>query len=58
MENYVMDLESYEESLLGGLNDPEEVAKEIKEMKTAKVGTLKPNYWKKISEDKFEIFVM
>lgn len=58
MENYVMDLRSYEENLLGGLNNHEEVVKEIEEMKTAKVGTLKPNCWKKVSENEFEIFAM
>lgn len=53
-----MDLRSYEESMIGGLNNPEEVKAEIEEMKTAKVGTIKPNCWKKISEDEFEIYEM
>lgn len=41
----VMDLASYKESLIGGLNDLEEVEKEILEMQNAKVGTIKPNCW-------------
>ena len=53
-----MDLRSYEESMLGGLNDPDEVKQTIEEMRTAKVGTIKPNCWEKISDDEFEIYEM
>lgn len=52
----VMDLASYKESLIGGLNDLEEVEKEILEMQNAKVGTIKPNCWEKVSEDSFLVY--
>lgn len=51
----MMDLESYKESLIGGLCDIDEIEAEIAEMKAAKIGTIKPNCWEKISENEFEI---
>ena len=57
-KDLIMDLKSYEESLIGGLNDPDEVKAEIEEIRKAKIGTLKPNCWKKISEDEIEVFEM
>lgn len=54
----IMDLESYRESCIGALMDVEEVDKIIDEMKSAKVGTIKPNWWEKISDTEFIIFVM
>lgn len=52
----IMDSKSYFESLIGGLMDEEEAKKEVEEMRAAKVGTIKPNCWKKIGEDEFIIY--
>lgn len=51
-----MDIESYIESMKAGLHNPEEIRAEVEEMKKAKVGTIKPNYWEKLSENEFEIY--
>ena len=52
----IMDIKSYKESLIGGLNDTTEVEETIKEMELAKVGTIKPNCWEKISNKEFKIY--
>lgn len=56
--DFIMDIESYKESLIGGLHDEEEANAEIEEMRNAKVGTLKPNCWEKIGDDKFSIYAL
>lgn len=51
-----IDIESYRESLTGGLLDEQEIAKEIEEVKAAKVGTIKPNCWEKVSDTEIELY--
>lgn len=53
-----MDLESYKESLKGGLFNEEEVEEIIEEMRTARPGTIKPQWWWKRADDEYEIFDM
>ena len=52
----LMDIESFIESMKAGLHDSEEIRAEVEEMKRAKVGTIKPNYWEKLKADLFEIY--
>lgn len=56
MKDLIMDIESRRESLIGGLWDEEEVNAEIEEMRNAKVGTIKPECWEKLDDDKFLIY--
>lgn len=58
MDEMIMNLRSYEESLIGGLMDADEVNEIIAEMKNAKVGTIKPDCWEKISDTEFKIYVL
>ena len=55
-DDYITSLDDYRDSLPEGLNDEEEVDKEIETMEAAKVGTVKANCWEKLSEDLFLIY--
>lgn len=58
MNDVIMTSQDWYDSLIGGLWDEDEAREEVEEMRKAKVGTIKPNYWEKIAEDEYIIFEM
>lgn len=56
MEDAIMTIQEYYDSLIGGLWDEDEAQAEVEEMRSAKVGTIKPNCWEKIGEDEYLIY--
>lgn len=56
-EDYLMSIDDYYDSLIGGLNDPEEAKNEILEIRQAPIGRIKANCWEKVDENHIIVFV-